>query len=84
METWCPPRKIRIKSHLHPTNHSIRQRAIPAAGLWIAPRTGHTINLEEPDAFNRAVLEFLTLAEQGRWGERDPRSVSGGVLGREE
>src|SRR6266700_1346801 len=62
----------------------LMKRAIPAAGLWIAPRTGHTINLEEPEAFNRAVLEFLTLAEQGRWGERDPRSVSGGVLGRKE
>src|SRR5258708_7832562 len=62
----------------------LMKRAIPAAGLWIAPRTGHTINLEEPEAFNRAVLEFLTLAEHGRWGERDPRSVSGGLLGRKE
>ncbi len=41
-------------------------------------------NLEEPEAFNRAVLEFLTLVEQGRWGERDPCSVSGSVLGRKE
>ncbi len=62
----------------------LMKRALPAAGLWIAPRTGHTINLEEPEAFNRAVLEFLTLVEQGRWGGRDPRSVSGSVLGRKE
>ena len=59
----------------------LMKRAIPTSGLWIAPRTGHTINLEEPDAFNHAVLEFLTLAELGRWGERDPRSVAGSVLG---
>jgi hypothetical protein len=57
------------------------KRAIPTSGLWIAPRTGHTVNLEEPDAFNRAVLDFLTLAELDRWGERDPRSVAGSVLG---
>lgn len=56
-------------------------RAIPTAGLWIAPRTGHAINLEEPEAFNRAVLDFLTLAELGRWGERDPRSLGGGAPG---
>jgi len=28
--------------------------------------------------------EFLTLVEQGRCGERDPRSVAGSVLGRKE
>jgi hypothetical protein len=33
------------------------------------------VNLEEPAAFNTAVLEFLTLAESGRWPSRDPRSV---------
>jgi pimeloyl-ACP methyl ester carboxylesterase len=59
----------------------LMKRAIPTAGLWMAPRTGHAINLEEPDAFNRAVLDFLTLVELGRWGERDPRSVVGGVGG---
>jgi len=62
----------------------LMKRAIPTAGLRVAPRTGHTINLEEPEAFNRAVFEFLTLVEQGRWGERDPCSVSDSVLGRKE
>ena len=48
------------------------KQQVPAAGLFILPRTGHTINLEEPEAFNRAVLDFLTLAESGRWPARDP------------
>ena len=48
------------------------KQQIPAAGLLILPRTGHTINLEEPEAFNRAVLDFLTLVESGRWPARDP------------
>ena len=50
--------------------------------LVVLPNSGHTINLEEPDAFNRAVLEFLTQVEEGRWGARDPRSMPGqGILG---
>ena len=44
------------------------------------PRTGHAANLEEPEAFNRALQEFLASVEQGRWGLRDPRSLSGGAL----
>ena len=31
------------------------KRAIPDAGLWMHPYTGHTINLEEPAAFNALV-----------------------------
>lgn len=40
---------------------------LPNAGLWMSPRTGHAINLEEPAAFNREVAAFLDLAERGRW-----------------
>ncbi|MBI2491323.1 MAG: alpha/beta fold hydrolase [Candidatus Rokubacteria bacterium] len=32
---------------------------IPNATLTVLPRTGHTLNLEEPERFNAAVLEFL-------------------------
>lgn len=32
---------------------------IPGATLHLLPGTGHTLNLEEPEAFNRAVLEVL-------------------------
>jgi pimeloyl-ACP methyl ester carboxylesterase len=51
------------------------KRHVKTAGLWIVPDTGHVVNLEEPAAFNAAMLEFLTLAESGRWPSRDPRSV---------
>ncbi|HKX19957.1 MAG TPA: alpha/beta fold hydrolase [bacterium] len=51
------------------------KRQIKTAGLLVVPHTGHVVNLEEPAAFNAAVLEFLTLAESGRWLSRDPRSL---------
>ena len=50
------------------------KRTIPACGLLVLPKTGHTINLEEPDLFNRFVGEFLAMAEHDRWSARDPRS----------
>lgn len=51
------------------------KRVLPASGLLVLPKTGHTINLEEPEAFNRAVLDFIAQAEAGRWTPRDPRSL---------
>lgn len=47
---------------------------LPAGGLSIFPKTGHGVNLEEPDLFNRTVGEFIARVEAGRWTERDPRS----------
>ncbi len=52
------------------------KRAIPASGLLVLPKCGHTINLEEPDAFNRAVLDFLTAVEADRWPPRNPATVT--------
>ena len=52
------------------------KRAIPTSGLVILPKAGHTINLEEPDAFNRAVLDFVTAVDAGRWSRRNPASIS--------
>lgn len=43
------------------------KRTIPDARLWVVPRTTHTVNLEEPDAFNRVVGDFL--ADVDRSGE---------------
>lgn len=43
------------------------KRTLPNAGLWICPRTGHAINLEEPEAFNREVASFFATVERGRW-----------------
>ena len=52
------------------TNLMLRS-ALPNAGLWICPRTGHAINLEEPAAFNAQVETFLSAVERGRWRQRD-------------
>jgi pimeloyl-ACP methyl ester carboxylesterase len=41
--------------------------ALPNAGLWICPNTGHAINLEEPAAFNAQVGSFLSAVERGSW-----------------
>ena len=57
------------------------KRTIPSSGLAVIPKTGHAVNLEEPDAFNRILAEFLDLVEAGRWDQRDPRSVTETILG---
>ena len=48
----------------------IMKRHIPGSGLLILPQAGHAVNLEEPDIFNRAVLDFLTAVEAGKWAVR--------------
>jgi pimeloyl-ACP methyl ester carboxylesterase len=57
------------------------KRAIPTSGLAVMPCAGHTINIEDPDEFNRLVFNFLSAVEIGAWPTRDPRSTSGGILG---
>jgi pimeloyl-ACP methyl ester carboxylesterase len=57
------------------------KRTIPAAGLAVLPRTGHTANLEEPHLFNEVVDRFLGAAERGAWRPRDPRSLSPSTTG---
>jgi pimeloyl-ACP methyl ester carboxylesterase len=44
--------------------------ALPNAGLWICPNTGHAINLEEPAAFNAQGEGFLSAVERGSWRRR--------------
>ena len=56
------------------------KRVIPTAGLVIVPKTGHTINLEEPEAFNRIVSDFLGAVESGRWEARNPASLSSSAI----
>lgn len=43
------------------------KRTVPLAGLAMMPMSGHLVQIEEPDAFNRLVLDFTTLVEAGRW-----------------
>ena len=52
------------------------KRTCPAARLTVVAATGHAVNIEEPDLFNRITDEFLSLVDSGRWRPRDPRSHS--------
>ncbi len=56
------------------------KRLISASGLLVLPKTGHTINLEEPAAFNRATAEFFAQVDAGRWLARDPRARPDEIL----
>ena len=59
----------------------LMKRHIKSAALVVLPNTGHALNLEEPDLFNRLCDEFLHQVESGRWPRRDPRAVVGSILG---
>ena len=56
------------------------KKMLPAAGLAILPKTGHTLNLEEPALFNALVSDFIAQVEQGAWTLRDPRADPGQVM----
>ena len=56
------------------------KNTIPSAGLMVFPKTGHTINLEEPALFNFALQDFFTQVESGRWMLRDKRTETNAVL----
>jgi pimeloyl-ACP methyl ester carboxylesterase len=57
------------------------KRTIRTSGLVILPRTGHTANLEDPDAFNAAVGSFVAAVDDGEWRERDPRAQATSIMG---
>jgi len=50
--------------------------ALPASGLVMFPKSGHVVNLEEPDLFNQVVGDFLSRVDGGRWPVRDPRTLA--------
>ena len=56
------------------------KKTIPACGLLVMPKTGHTLNLEEPDLFNQFLHEFIGLVEAGRWAPRDARAVPAQIM----
>jgi len=51
------------------------KRVCPSAWLTVVPNTGHAVNVEEPDLFNRLTAEFLAQVDSGRWRLRDPHSL---------
>jgi pimeloyl-ACP methyl ester carboxylesterase len=59
----------------------LMKQSIPSAALAVLPNSGHAINIEEPDQYNRIVGDFLSQVESGRWPHRDPRAVSASITG---
>lgn len=60
----------------------LMKRMISTAALVVMPNAGHTINLEDPDAFNRHLSDFLHSVDAGAWRPRDPRANVDTILGR--
>jgi pimeloyl-ACP methyl ester carboxylesterase len=56
------------------------KRKLPRAGLAVLPKAGHAINIEEPDTFNRILLDFLTLVDANRWPRRRADSQTGSAI----
>lgn len=56
------------------------KKTLPAAGLAVLPKTGHTLNLEEPALFNQLLAEFIAMVEAGRWTARDPRAEPAQIM----
>ena len=56
------------------------KRKLPRSGLIVFPKAGHAINIEEPDAFNRTLLDFLTMVDAGRWPRRRADSQTGSAI----
>lgn len=59
----------------------LMKRSITSSQLVVLPGTGHALNLEEPEMFNRFLETFFHQVESGQWRNRDPRSMTGGILG---
>ncbi len=53
------------------------KRSIARSGLVVFPQAGHAINLEEPELFNRVVLDFFKAVETGQWSQREAGSGAG-------
>lgn len=59
----------------------LMKRSIPAAALVVLPNAGHTVNLEDPCAFNQHLFGFFRQVDTGTWPLRDPRALGGSILG---
>ncbi len=57
------------------------KRTMPYSGLSIFPKSGHLLNLEEPERFNALIDEFFQMVQAGQWSRRDPRSETVSAFG---
>jgi pimeloyl-ACP methyl ester carboxylesterase len=60
----------------------LMKRTIPTAAFAVMPNAGHTINLEEPAAFNQHLTDFFRAVDAGAWPHRDARAMQAAILGR--
>jgi len=60
-DDWCVDSSVYLR------------RTVPTAGLYVVPRTGHTLTSEEPEKFNAALEEFFAETERGRWLAHKPK-----------
>lgn len=56
------------------------KRVCKSASLTVVAGSGHAVNCEEPDLFNRITAEFLASVDSGRWRPRDPRSLNASTM----
>ncbi|MDT7950761.1 MAG: alpha/beta hydrolase [Acetobacteraceae bacterium] len=56
------------------------KRIVNRAGLAVFPKSGHTLNLEEPALFNQLLAEFIAQVEAERWLPRDLRANPAQVM----
>jgi pimeloyl-ACP methyl ester carboxylesterase len=59
----------------------LMKQNILSAALSVMPNSGHAINIEEPEEYNRIVGDFLAQVDSGRWPMRDPRAMSASITG---
>ena len=57
------------------------KRVIPRSGLAVLPKSGHTLNLEEPDLVNTFIADFLGRVAAGAWPPRDARATPRAITG---
>lgn len=56
------------------------KKYIPSSGLVVFPQSGHAINLEEPDLFNRTIQEFLAAVQTGQWAVNTKGCETGSLI----
>ncbi len=56
------------------------KRMLPNAGLAMFAKTGYAVNIEEPDAFNRELWNFLALVEAGKWTPAAPADKGAALI----
>jgi pimeloyl-ACP methyl ester carboxylesterase len=60
----------------------LMKKNMATAALVVMPNAGHNINLEDPAAFNAHLQELFLAVDAGTWPARDPRAITGSILGR--